>query len=44
MVRLGDGRTFVRRMYSAQIQDCKSNMAVALYQGDGAKDVCVLFL
>ncbi|KAJ7135934.1 hypothetical protein C8R44DRAFT_769310 [Mycena epipterygia] len=25
-------------MYSAQIQGCKSNMAVTLYQGDGAKD------
>jgi hypothetical protein len=42
-VRRRHGRTFVRRMYSAHIQGCKSNMAVTLYQGDGAKDVCVLF-
>jgi hypothetical protein len=36
----GHGRTSVRRMYSAEIQGCKSKMAVALYQGDGAEEVC----
>ncbi|KAJ7018582.1 hypothetical protein C8F04DRAFT_1198799 [Mycena alexandri] len=38
VVRRRQGQTFVRRMYSAHIQGCKSNMAVTLYQGDGAKD------
>ncbi|KAJ7725569.1 hypothetical protein B0H16DRAFT_1471809 [Mycena metata] len=38
VARRRQGRTFVRRMYSAHIQGCKSNMAVTLYQGDGAKD------
>jgi hypothetical protein len=34
------GRNSVRRMYSAHIHDYKSTLAVALYQGEGAEDVC----
>jgi hypothetical protein len=36
-------RTPVRTVYSAKIHGCKSNMTVALYQGNGAEDVCFLF-
>ncbi|KAJ7642313.1 hypothetical protein DFH06DRAFT_607693 [Mycena polygramma] len=32
------GRNSVRRLYSARIHGCKSSMAAALYQGEGAED------
>lgn len=30
----------VRKVYSAWINGCKSNMTVAVYQGDNAEEVC----
>jgi hypothetical protein len=33
----------VRRMYSARVRGCTSNMVVALYQGNGAEDVGFLY-
>jgi hypothetical protein len=39
VVRRKYGQNSVRRIYSAWIHGCQSNMAVALYQGDGAENV-----
>jgi hypothetical protein len=33
-------RACVRRVYSAKIQGQKSGMTVAMYEGDGAEEVC----
>jgi hypothetical protein len=38
-VRRRGGRRSVRRVYSARIHGCPSNMTVALYQGDTAEEV-----
>jgi hypothetical protein len=38
-----NGGNSVRRMYTARVHGCKSNMTVALYQGNGAEDVGFLF-
>jgi hypothetical protein len=34
------GLGFVRRMYTARIHGSKSTMIAAVYQGDGAEQVC----
>jgi hypothetical protein len=39
VVRHKHGRTSVRTVYSAKIHGSKSNMTVALYQGDGAQEL-----
>jgi hypothetical protein len=31
----------VRKMYSAQVHGCKSNMTVTVFQGDKAEEVCL---
>ncbi|KAJ7741284.1 hypothetical protein B0H16DRAFT_1565184 [Mycena metata] len=38
VVRCKHVQNFVRTMYSARIHECKSNMTVALYQGDSAEE------
>jgi hypothetical protein len=43
VVHRKNGGKSVRRMYTARVHGCKSNMTVALYQGNGAEDVCFLF-
>jgi hypothetical protein len=42
VVQRKNGGNSVRRMYTARVHGCNSNMTVALYQGDGAEDVCFL--
>jgi hypothetical protein len=42
VVHRKNGGNSVRRMYTARVEGCKSNMTVALYQGNGAEDVCFL--
>ncbi|KAJ7496307.1 hypothetical protein B0H11DRAFT_2385871 [Mycena galericulata] len=37
-VNLREGRCSVKRVYSARVHGCKSNMTVAIYQGDGAEE------
>jgi hypothetical protein len=37
-------RACVRRVYSAKINGRKSGVTVAMYQGDGAEEVCYLLL
>jgi hypothetical protein len=40
LVHQKNGGNSVRRMYTARVHGCRSNMTVALYQGDGAEEVC----
>jgi hypothetical protein len=35
-------RTCIRRMYSAKIDGRKSGVTVAIYQGEGAEEVCYI--
>jgi hypothetical protein len=37
-------RPRVRRLYTAKIAGQKSEMTVAVYQGDGAQEVCILYI
>jgi hypothetical protein len=37
-------RACVRRVYSAKIDGQKSGVTVAMYQGDGAEEVCYFLL
>jgi hypothetical protein len=43
VVHQKNGGNSVRRMYTARVHGCRSNMTVALYQGDGAEDVGFMF-
>jgi hypothetical protein len=40
VVHQKNGGNSIRRMYTAHVHGCKSNMMVALYQGNSAEDVC----
>jgi hypothetical protein len=42
VVRQKNGGKCVRKMYTARVHGCKSQMTVALYQGNDAEDVCFL--
>jgi hypothetical protein len=37
-----DGQVSVRKVYSARIHGCQSNMTVAVYEGDNAEEACPL--
>ena len=39
VVHRKNGGNSVRRMYTARVHGCESNMTVALYQGNGVEDV-----
>jgi hypothetical protein len=43
VLRQKNGGNSVRKMYTARVHGCRSNMTVALYQGNGAEEVCFLF-
>jgi hypothetical protein len=38
------GRPRVRRVYTAKIEGRKSDVTVAIYQGEGAQEVCYIII
>ncbi|KAJ7229298.1 hypothetical protein B0H12DRAFT_231730 [Mycena haematopus] len=44
VVNLGPERARARRLYSAKVEGRKSTVTVAMYQGNGAEEVCLYFV